>query len=467
MMAAASTQSAPSTADDRIALARLRELSVDACREAIARQNNEIRAVLKVLDEPVFDANAQKSGPLAGVPYVLKDVWDTRGIETTGGSYRHRTRVPGANSHAAAAIQKAGAVLLGKSNLCDLAFSAESDNHLFGPVANPYDFSRTAGGSTGGGAAAVATKMAAFDWGSDFGGSIRSPAAFCGIVGLRLSNATWPLEREHFPRTSPFFYSFCGMGPLTRTVAEAAYLVRALAGDLRKKDAPHVSMSDDEVVLYSPDRLHSGDWPTFEADARGLLSSAGVRVHVDPALPKPWQVNRLFAGYLCSHFDEFSQSGGEVEIPVLEGIAAVLAGLGSRGRFDKRVHPNTGALLLLVAFGRVTVYRNRAKWEQRYAAFNEQVNAIWRSGRFIVTPTSTLKPPHHGRSIFAHGVQSFTKFGNLTDATGIAIPFGTYPDTSLPRSLQIMGPSGSERALLAFAERLEQRASAAGSAASR
>lgn len=454
-MSAVSASTASPSEEDRIALALLRELTVERCVETIAQQNSTIRAVLKVLDPPVFDPQTVTTGVLAGVPYVLKDVWDTKGIVTTGGSFRHKDRISTQDSHAFTAIHKAGAVMLGKSNLCDLAFSAESDNHMFGPVANPFDFARTAGGSTGGGAAAVATKMAAFDWGTDFGGSIRSPAAFCGIVGLRLSNATWPLEQEHFPRTAPIFWSFCGMGPLTRTVAEAAYLTRVLAADLRRKNAEHVNMSDSDVVLYTPDRWHSRDWPTFEADSRKLLESVGVRIHTDPTLPAPWRVNRLFDGYLCSHFEEFSDAAQELTIR--EGLGAVLAGIVTRGRFDKRVHPNTGVLLALVALGRISMYRDRKKWEARYASFNDQVNAIWRSGRFLVMPTSTHKPPRHGRAAFAHGVQTFTKFGNLTDSTSIAIPFGTFENTSLPRSLQILGPPGAERALCAFAEKLERQ----------
>ena len=96
-------------------------------------------------------------------------------------------------------LMQAGAVMLGKSNMPDLALSNESDNHLIGATTNPFDPTRTAGGSTGGGAAAIATGMAAFDWGGDFGGSIRTPAACCGIVGIRLSSQAWPASREQFP----------------------------------------------------------------------------------------------------------------------------------------------------------------------------------------------------------------------------------------------------------------------------
>ena len=208
--------------------------SIESARTTIAARNDELRAVLHVLKKPVQDTN-NPSAPLRDLPYVLKDVWDTAGIPTTGGSFRHKDRVPSESSRVFVALHKTGAALLGKSNLCDMAFSMESDNHIFGPVRNPIDPARTAGGSTGGGAAAVASGMAAFDWGTDFGGSIRLPAAFCGIVGLRLSAETWSVDREHFPRISPKFYSFCGMGPLARDVATARRIVEAVAGELGQR----------------------------------------------------------------------------------------------------------------------------------------------------------------------------------------------------------------------------------------
>ena len=98
-------------------------LSVDSCRATISARNEDIRAVLHVLKKPLQET---KDGPLAGVPYVLKDVWDTAGIPTTGGSHRHRERVPDESSRIHVALQKTGAVMLGKSNLCDMAFSMES-----------------------------------------------------------------------------------------------------------------------------------------------------------------------------------------------------------------------------------------------------------------------------------------------------------------------------------------------------
>lgn len=436
--------------------------SVASCRARIRARNDALNAVLTVIEEPRIDPSALPGAPLTGVPYVLKDTWDTAGLVTTGGSWRHRVRVPSVSSHAHRALARSGAVLLGKSNLCDLAFSAESDNHMCGPVRNPHDPSRTAGGSTGGGAAAVADGMAAFDWGTDFGGSIRAPAAFCGIVGLRLSHATWPVGIEHFPRIPPFFWDLCGMGPLTRTVAAARAVTQALAADLRS-GTTDVAMNAERVAIYAPDAAHDGEWPTFVEDTRGLLARAGIEGEVTRELPAPTRVNALFTEYLAAHFMDFIAGD---ELPIREGLPAVLLGIASGGRLDKRVHPNTGLLLAgTAALG--LRFRDRARAARGLADLTAAVASVWDRGTLIVTPTCTGRAPRHGATAWAYRLMTFCKLGNLTDATGLALPFGTYPAISprgflrragsspMPRSLQILGPPGSENAVLALAERLE------------
>jgi len=434
--------------------------SVNECRARIRARNDAVHAVLHVLDEPHVDPSAGSDAPLAGVPYVLKDTWDTAAITTTGGSWRHRSRVPAVSSHAHRALAGAGAVLLGKSNLCDLAFSTESDNHLRGPVRNPHDPTRTAGGSTGGGAAAVADGMAAFDWGTDFGGSIRAPSAFCGVVGMRLSHAVWPVGIEHFPRISPFFWDFCGMGPLTRSVAGARAVTHAVRGALRTAGSPDVTMDADRVVVYAPDTAHDGEWPTFTTDALALLASAGVQAELTRELPTPTEVNALFTEYFAAHFKEFIAGD---ELPLAQALPAVLLGLVSGGRLDKRVHPNTG-LLFAGAAALSLRYRNRAPAAARLAKLRADIHAIWDRGHLVVTPTCTARPPKHGRAAWAYRLTTFCKLGNMVDATGLALPFGQYRvrgTVAMPRSLQILGPPGSEDAVLALAERLEARVGSA------
>ncbi len=461
-MGVAGAGSARGAGDASPSSAPFADYSVEACRARIESRNDVLNAVLTTVDRPHMDPAARADAPLAGVPYVLKDTWDTAGLLTTGGSWRHRARVPSASSHAHRALARSGAVLLGKSNLCDLAFSAESDNHLRGPVRNPHDETRTAGGSTGGGAAAVADGMAAFDWGTDFGGSIRAPAAFCGVVGLRLSHAIWPVGIEHFPRIAPFFWDLCGMGPLARTVAGARAVTHAVSADLRS-GGEHVAMSADRVVVYAPDAAHEGEWPTFTQDAKRLLVSAGVACEVTRELPSPSAVNALFTEYLASHFKEFI--AGE-ELPMRQGIPAVLLGIASGGRLDKRVHPNT-ALLLAGTAALGLRFRDRERAVRGLSELRSAVTSIWNRGALIVTPTCTSRAPRHGGTAWAYRLMTFCKLGNLMDATGLAIPFGEYPSITaksfrrraasrtLPRSIQIMGPPGSENAVLALGERLE------------
>lgn len=447
-------------------------LSVDACVARIRARNDALNAVLHVVDAPRSSVvvSAHEGGalaPLAGVPYVLKDTWDTAGIPTTGGSHRHRERVPPVSGRVHRAFVESGAVLLGKSNLCDLAFSAESDNHLRGPVRHPLDPSRSAGGSTGGGAAAVADGMAVFDWGTDFGGSIRGPAAFCGIVGLRLSHAVWPVGAEHFPRLPSFFWDFCGMGPLARDVATVKAIVDAVAPALRLDHEPAASgaavterqgrrFGGRRVVVLGPDRAHRGDWPAFDADVARLLDRADVVHGPAQGLPTISAINALYTGYLAAHFDAFMGKG---ELPFGEALAAVVLGLASGGRLDKRIHPNTGILLAAVAaLGLRYGDQGRARVARQRADLVDAVGTIWARGDLLVTPTTTQIPPRHGRSAFATSLMSFCKLGNLVDATAVAIPFGHFTTKRTPtpfaRSLQILGPPGSEAAVLELAEHL-------------
>jgi amidase len=424
-------------------------LTIDDARHAIRDQNARLRALVHVLPDGAREAG--RSGPLAGVPYTLKDTWDTPGMPTTGGSWRHRARVATEAAPVVQALAATGAVLLGKSNCSDLALAWESFNHLVGATRNPHDLTRSAGGSSGGAACAVASGMAAFDWGTDFGGSIRIPAAFCGVVGLRLSSEPWPVNEQHFPRLAPLFWPWVGMGPIARTVADVRAVVGAVQG--LRRPFPRPAMKADEVALYAPDRACLGAWPTFVGDAASRLMRAGVPFEVERSLPSPSHANLVFNAYVSSHFDAFSSTG---ELAFVEGLSAVTLGMASFGRLDKRVHPTSGALLALMALGKATIYRDADRWERELEGVRASVRRVWDSGRLIVAPTTTSLPPRHGRAIFDWRVLAFTKLGNLTDATAIAIPSGRFAGTGLPRGLQIMGPPGAEDAVLALAARLER-----------
>jgi Asp-tRNA(Asn)/Glu-tRNA(Gln) amidotransferase A subunit family amidase len=407
--------------------------------------------VLTVVDPPISDPGAPADAPLKGLPFVLKDTWDTAGVRTTGGSYRHRKRVPDVSAPVAGALLHAGAVMLGKSNIGDMAFSAESDNHIIGKTRNPHDASRTSGGSTGGGAAAVASGMAAFEWGTDFGGSIRIPAAFCGIVGLRLSASAWPVERAHFPRVAPRFWPFLGMGPLARDVATCRRVLAAVPSLRRDPPVPAPRIEPDRVVVYGPGLFLRRAWPTFTADAEGLLRSIDVAALGSHELPSATAAAHAFDGYLCAHFRELI---GKEEMSLFDGVVAAALGAATRGRLDKRLHPKGAALFSLVALGHVTLFRDPVAATRALEEVRAAFRRVWDCGTLIVMPTTTVPAPRHGKTSFDLRLLSFAKVANLTDATALALPFGKFSD-GLPRSLQILGPPGSEDAVLALAERME------------
>jgi Asp-tRNA(Asn)/Glu-tRNA(Gln) amidotransferase A subunit family amidase len=252
------------------------------------------------------------------------------------------------------------------------------------------------------------------------------------------------------------------MGPLARSVAQARSVTHAVSGALRKNDA-HVAMDPDRVVVYAPDGAHEGEWPTFAADAATLLARAGVKSELARELPTPTEVNALFTEYLAAHFKEFIAGD---ELPIRQALPAVLLAVVSGGRFDKRVHRNT-ALLFAGTAALSLCFRDRGGPAERLADLRARMAKVWDRGTLIVTPTCTARPPKHGRAAWAYRLMTFCKLGNLTDATGLALPFGDYRvrgSVAMPRSLQILGPPGSENAVLALAERLESAVRAGHSA---
>jgi Asp-tRNA(Asn)/Glu-tRNA(Gln) amidotransferase A subunit family amidase len=428
------------------------EITVDRARRAIAHDNARLRALLLVLDPPLRDPSAPDDAPLAGVPYSLKDTWDVEGYVTTGGSWRHRARVSESSSTIARALQKAGAVLVGKSNLSDLAFAGEAASYVGGRTLNPSDPTRTAGGSSGGAAAAVASGMAVFDWGGDFAGSIRMPAACCGVVGLRLSSEAWPLDGQHFPRSPDVFRSMLGWGPIARTVDDCSRVVsavRTVAPELRVPiPLPQLGST---AVIYAPDKKTSGVWPTFSADVTRALDRAQVTYTREHQLPPPREATQVFNRYLCAHFGDMRDLG---EMSLGAGWTALVLGLASGGRLDRRLHPVSGLNFMLCEIGNRTLFRDAALADRQRQQVCDGATRTFREGGLVVSPTLTYPAPRHGRAEFTPHLQAFCKLGNLVDATAIAVPFGTFDD-GLPRSVQVMGPPGSEQQVMALARKLE------------
>jgi len=425
--------------------------------DAIARiraRNGAVRAFLYTrLDEARGDYDARmrespRSG-LHGMPYSLKDMWDTADIPTTGGSYRFRDRTPSESSPVHTLFDAAGAVLLGKTSLSDLAIVPEASNYFVGRTSNPHDSTRTSGGSSGGAAAAVADGMVAFDWGSDFGGSIRLPSAYCGVYGVRLSTEAWPV-RGMFPMLPPSVGWMNGQGPITGSVGLMETVLKVAAHTLRTGSATRFEPRG--VMLYAPDRGTSGQWPTFADDVRPGLRRSLEEVREDHGLPSPSQARLFGPEMVASHFDDLMAADDSISFR--EGARAVLSSIVLRGMTgDRRFHPQTAAMLALIALGRYTIYSNRERALAKVNRFRDQIRELWHRGYVVAMPTVTFPAPRHGTTMFNPQLISFSMLGNISDATALAIPFGHYAG-GLPRSMQLLGPPGSEFELLRVAERM-------------
>ena len=215
-----------------------REVSVTEVVQAhlaqIERVNPKVNAIITLTAERALDdarakdaalVRGEQPGPLFGLPVVHKDLVPTRGIRTTYGSPIYRDHVPDEDALMVERLRAAGAVTLGKSNTPEFGAGSQTFNEVFGRTLNPYDTSKTCGGSSGGAAVALACGMVPIADGSDMGGSLRNPAAFCNVVGLRSAPGRVPV----WPSTSAWL-PFSVQGPMARSVADVALLLSAMAG---------------------------------------------------------------------------------------------------------------------------------------------------------------------------------------------------------------------------------------------
>ncbi|MGE0814622.1 MAG: amidase [Vicinamibacterales bacterium] len=226
----------PTAARIRQALLRRERRAVDVVSDAltaIEARNPELNAIVtlnpRAMDEAAdVDrrlAAGEDVGPLAGVPVGIKDITPVAGLRTTYGSPIYRDHVAEEDAVVVARLRAAGAVVIGKTNTPEFAAGANTWNTVFGPTRNPWNPALTAGGSTGGGAAALAAGMIALAEGTDLGGSLRIPAAFCGVVGLRPSPGLVPQHPVDW-----VWDTLSVTGPIARTVEDAARMLQAIAG---------------------------------------------------------------------------------------------------------------------------------------------------------------------------------------------------------------------------------------------
>ena len=441
-------------------LLRRREISpvelVDASLAQINRWNPDLNAFLEVLSEPARRQaqiaereirRGRSRGPLHGIPLSLKDNFWTRGVPTTAGSKILAGFVPDDDSDVAARLARAGAILLGKTNMHEFAYGITSENPHYGAVRNPWARERISGGSSGGSAVSVATGMAFASVGTDTGGSIRIPAALCGIVGLKPTFGLVSLAG-----VVPLAPSFDHAGPIARSVTDACILLEAIAGKYPKRER----RPDHRTLRRNRPRRFRVGWPTqfffegLDGEVRQLveaavkqLESAGARV-VEIPLPRLAAAVDDGANLVVAEASYYHESQGY--------FPARAADYGD----DVRGHLQWGHDLRAVDYLR-GVARKR-EMEEDFAAAFEQVDAI-------VAPTSPIPAPRIGASGIRVAVARettvraellrLTRPANLTGLPAISIPCG-FTSVGLPTGLQLIGPRWGEARLLAIALAYEE-----------
>ncbi len=272
-------------------LIRVRELSAQevtaVCLEQIERTNPHVNAIVTLVPERAMrDARAadeilaealaygEDVGPLHGLPVVHKDLVPTRGIRTTFGSLIYEDFVPEEDSLVVERLRRAGAITIGKTNTPEFGAGSQTYNEVFGETLNPYDTTRTCGGSSGGAAVALACGMVPIADGSDMGGSLRNPASFCNVVGFRPSLGkvpSWPSQAAWSQLSTE--------GPMARSVRDAALMLGAISGPDPR--SPLAIPETGEDFLRSLERDFSGARVAWSRDLGGLPVDPRVTAVLD------------------------------------------------------------------------------------------------------------------------------------------------------------------------------------------
>src|SRR2546421_2023933 len=220
-------------------------------------------------------------GPLHGIPLTIKDTIATKGIRTTSGSRLRVDDVPQHDAPVVTRLKAAGAIILGKTNTPEMAIPYETDNPVFGRTNNPHDLSRTPGGSSGGEAAAIAAGLSPAGIGSDLAGSIRVPAHFCGIAGLKPTSGSVPME-GHLPLATGVLSLGACIGPMARRVADLASLFSVIADkpEARFLDEAVNELGSARVAWYTDDGVApvTEDVANAVRHAASILSEAGLGI---------------------------------------------------------------------------------------------------------------------------------------------------------------------------------------------
>jgi aspartyl-tRNA(Asn)/glutamyl-tRNA(Gln) amidotransferase subunit A len=427
---------------------------------------DEARARAAEIDDAV--SVGRDPGPLAGVPIALKDNMCTRGIPTTCSSKILDGWRPPYDATVVTKLHEAGAIVIGKTNLDEFAMGSSTENSAFGPTRNPHDTTRVPGGSSGGSAAAVAAGFAAASLGSDTGGSIRQPAALCGVVGVK---PTYGAVSRY--GLVAFASSLDQIGPFAHDVADAALVLEAISGhdqmdstSIRQGPLEISRQLDMGVAGLRVGRitdLPDGASPDVAArleEAFDALRAAGAEL-VDVEVPA--FSYGLTAYYLIAPAEASSnlarydgvRFGHRVDAPDTNAMYMATRTDGFGAEVKRRIMLGTYAL----SAGYYDAYYGRAlKVRRRIAA---DFAAAYERADVLLTPASPTVAFHLGDKtsdpMSMYLCDTYTIPSNLTGDPGMSVPFGTGDD-GLPVGVQVLAPALQESRMFRTAAELERRA---------
>ena len=451
--------------------------AVEVCRTSLARIEalnptlnafNHIavdRALARAADVDRARVAGHALGPLAGVPVALKDNLCVRGMATTASSRILRTFIPPYDATVVRRLEDAGAIIIGKTNCDEFAMGSSNENSAWGPVRNPWAIDRTPGGSSGGSAAAVASRATPIALGSDTGGSIRQPAAFCGVVGLKPTYG-----RVSRYGLLAFASSLDQIGPLARTAADAALVLSALAGaDSADATASRRPVPDFSAALTGDVRgLRIGVPRAFVTDgvsddvrrafdkALDHLEHAGASIvdvelpHARYAIPVYYLVATAEASSNLARYD-----GVRYGHRAQDTGSRSLAEMYSRTR-DEGFGPEVKRRIMLGTYVLSAGYYDAfyLKAQQVRTLLRRDYDVAFNSVDVVAMPTSPTPPFLLGEKtddpLQMYLADVFTVSANLAGLPAISVPCGFSEE--LPIGLQLTGKLFDEPTLLRIAD---------------
>ncbi|MEQ8357618.1 MAG: amidase [Kiloniellaceae bacterium] len=411
---------------------------VTSCLRTIEQKDTALHAFVSVFPDAALAQadkldrelqNGRRRGPLHGIPVAIKDLADIAGQPTGFGSRVYAAGAATTDAAFVAALRAAGAVLIGKAQMVEFAFGSWGTNHALGSPVNPLDMTtpRAAGGSSSGSAVAVAAGMAPFAIGSDTGGSVRIPAALCGLVGLKTSTGLVPTQG-----VAPLSHTFDTIGPLTRSVEDAGLALNALAGD--EPAAQPVKLSNLRLATIDESQLEPLEpgIRTAQREALECLASAGCHTVTRRFPLEPPEIQARNGGIMSYEaYASLHRLVDDADLPLDPYV---------RSRIKAGANTSQEAYAAMLECRR----RDIAAFHDAFA----DVDAI-----FLPTTPRTAAPLDEVDES-SIPMSRLTRAGNYYDLCGLTLP-GTADSQGLPTGLQIMMRHGRDRQLLAVGAAVE------------